>query len=113
MALLSGAILVGSGISLGIGLTEQRRVAVSTGGVSGVTVTREEVDLPEVTAKMDINTASVDELGLLPGIGPAYAQRIVDYRSKNGPFGETSEIQNVSGIGPKTFEKLRELITIE
>lgn len=76
-------------------------------------MTREEVDLLEVTEKIDINAAAVDELDLLPGIGPAYAQRIVDYRSKNGPFGAISEIQSISGIGPKTFEKIRELITVD
>jgi len=113
MMLLSVAILIGSGISLGIGLAEQQKADAPAEDASGVAVTWEEVNLPEVAAKININTASVDELGLLPGIGPAYAQRIIDYRSKNGLFGSISEIQHVSGIGDKTFEKIRELITVK
>lgn len=60
---------------------------------------------------ININTASVNELMSLPGIGQAYAQRIIDYRSSS-PFSAIEEIKNVSGIGEKTFEKLKDLITI-
>ncbi len=61
---------------------------------------------------VNINTAGVVELDTLPGIGPAYAQRIVDYRTTNGPFETKEEIQNVSGIGPTTFADLKDLITV-
>lgn len=61
---------------------------------------------------VNINTAGVSELDSLPGIGPAYAQRIIDYRSAQGGFKSTADLQNVKGIGPKTYEKLKELVTI-
>ncbi len=61
---------------------------------------------------LNINTASQAELEALPGIGPAIAQRIIEYREANGPFPTIEAIQNVPGIGPATFEEIRELITV-
>lgn len=62
--------------------------------------------------KVNINTATVAQLDTLPRIGPAIAQRIIDYRTANGPFQTIEEIQNVRGIGPATFEQLKDLITV-
>jgi competence protein ComEA len=59
---------------------------------------------------VNINTATASELETLPGVGEVTAQRIIEYRVANGPFETIEEIQNVSGIGPKTFEEMRELI---
>jgi competence protein ComEA len=61
---------------------------------------------------VNINTATAEELESLPGIGEVTAQRIIDYREANGPFETIEDIQNVSGIGPKTFEGMRDLITV-
>ncbi|HOJ95003.1 MAG TPA: helix-hairpin-helix domain-containing protein [Fervidobacterium nodosum] len=61
---------------------------------------------------MNINTANLEELQKLPGIGPSKAQAIIDYREKVGEFKSIEEIKNVKGIGEKTYEKLKELITI-
>ena len=60
----------------------------------------------------NINTASQAELETLPGIGPAKAQAIIQYRQENGPFKEIADIQSVSGIGPVIFENLRARITV-
>jgi competence protein ComEA len=60
--------------------------------------------------KVNLNTADLAELDALPGIGPALAQRIVDYREANGPFTAPEEIMNVSGIGPATYERFKDLI---
>ena len=64
------------------------------------------------TELIDINTASLAELDSLPGIGPTTAQKIIDYREQNGPFLTKEDIINVSGIGPGTYERLKDLITV-
>lgn len=61
----------------------------------------------------NINSATKIELMELPGIGESYAERIIEYRESNGPFGSINEIMNVSGIGESKFEKLKFLITVE
>ncbi len=62
--------------------------------------------------KVNINSASVKELQTLPQIGAVVAQRIVDYRGKNGRFSKIEEIMKVKGIGEKTFLKIKPLITV-
>lgn len=65
------------------------------------------------TGLVNINTATVQELDeRLPGIGPALAQRIVDYRNNNGAFAAIEDINNVSGIGDKKFAAIKDLITV-
>ena len=62
--------------------------------------------------KVNLNTASAAELETLPRIGPAMSQRIIDYREANGRFSSIDDVRNVTGIGDKTFDGLKELITI-
>jgi competence protein ComEA len=62
--------------------------------------------------KIDINRAEPWLLEALPGIGEVLAQRIVDYRSENGPFRRIEDLLKVSGIGPATFEKIKDFITV-
>lgn len=61
---------------------------------------------------IDINTATLEQLDSLPGIGPTTAEKIIAYRTENGPFQRIEDIMNVSGIGPSTFDKLKLLITV-
>lgn len=62
---------------------------------------------------VNINTAGEDELCYLPGIGPALAGRIIAWREQNGPFEAPEQLMEVSGIGAKTYEALKSLITCE
>lgn len=63
-------------------------------------------------ARININTATATELETLPRIGPVVAQRIVDYRTKNGNFKKVEEIMKVQGIGEKVYEQIKDLITV-
>lgn len=63
--------------------------------------------------KININTAGVYELMTLDGIGEGYAKKIIEYREKNGAFLNIEQIKNVSGIGTKQFEKIKDYITVQ
>ena len=63
-------------------------------------------------AAVNLNTATKDELIALPGIGPAKAQAILDYRKTNGAFKSVEELKDVKGIGAKRFEKLKGELTV-
>lgn len=63
-------------------------------------------------AKVNINTASQAELDSLPGIGPALAQRIIDFRVENGNFNSIEDIQNVKGIGDSKYEDIKDKIVV-
>jgi len=69
------------------------------------------VDAAEVQ-KININTATAEELARLKGIGPSHAAKIVVYREKNGPFKMPEDLMQVSGIGQKTFEANQEFIIV-
>jgi competence protein ComEA len=66
----------------------------------------------KVTFPVNINTASKKELDALPGIGEVLAQRIINYRSANGPFRSVDDLTKVKGIGAKTLEKLKPYATV-
>jgi competence protein ComEA len=72
--------------------------------------------VPEVvtttTELINLNTASIEELDTLPGIGPSLAERIIEYREQNGPFINPEDVINVPGIGAGNFERFRDLITV-
>lgn len=61
---------------------------------------------------VNLNSASATQLQTLPGVGASTAQRIVEYRQKNGSFKKIEELMNVKGIGEKSFLKLKPLITV-
>jgi len=63
--------------------------------------------------KVNLNTATLEELMTLERVGPKYAQRIIDYREAHGPFEKIEDIIKVKGIGPKTFNANKSIITVE
>jgi competence protein ComEA len=63
-------------------------------------------------AKVDLNTATVEQLTVLPGVGPTLAARIVEYRQKSGGFHSAEELLNVRGIGERNFKKIEARLTV-
>jgi competence protein ComEA len=64
------------------------------------------------TAPVNLNTATAEQLAAIPGVGPRMAERIIDYRQKNGGFKKVEDLMNVSGVGEKSFLKMKPLITV-
>ncbi len=62
--------------------------------------------------KVNLNTATAEQLQALPGIGPKTAERIVEFREQNGPFRRVEDLMNVRGIGEKKFLQLKDLLTV-
>lgn len=96
------------GVLLGISAGDRAAAA------EPVSVTAERALPPEEieVVLVDLNTAGIQELVTLPGIGQGLAQRIVDYRAAHGPFESPEALMEVSGIGEKKFAELRDYVTV-
>lgn len=100
-------------INLARRLSDGEQVYVPRVGEEALPVTPPAAVVPgQAGSKININAATVEELDTLPGIGPAYAERIVSYRRDFGPFGKLEDIKKVRGIGNATFEEIKDLITV-
>lgn len=67
---------------------------------------------PASPAKVNLNTAALAELDTLPGVGPVLAQRIIDHRTRRGPFRSVDDLRQVDGIGAETFARLKDLVVV-
>jgi competence protein ComEA len=68
---------------------------------------------PEITGRIDLNTASEEELALLPGIGPVRARQIIEYREQHGSFTSKDELMNIRGLGRKTLDSIAGMIRVQ
>lgn len=80
-----------------------------TGGTSAPSASKSS---PAPTSPINLNTATQAQFESLPGIGPKVAQRIIEYRQKNGQFKKIEDLMNVKGIGEKSFLKLKPYLTV-
>ena len=111
--------LLACGVMLGIFIMQTRtagtisvqRAAPEEAAESTQTVAEEAVDAT-ADDRLDLNTATAEELQELPGIGEVIAQRIIDYRELCGRFLDPEQLMEVDGIGQAKYEKLRELVTV-
>jgi len=104
--------------NLALELRDQQQVYIpSQGEVTSVSASNAQPasadSAASPTSKININTASAAELAALPGIGPQLAQRIIDHREQHGPFTDIRQITQVSGIGDKIFERIKDRITVD
>ena len=91
--------IVATGLALVLALVVSSGLAIAAGK-------------PAPSGKVNINTATAQQLTVLPGVGEKLAARIVDYRQKAGGFKNVSELMNVQGIGEKNFLKLKSKLSV-
>lgn len=97
-------------------MIDESYIISSSGGVSSkedTNSTQGSSSTSTSSKKVNINTATQEELDTLPGIGPSIASKIIDYREQNGKFNSIEEIKEVSGIGDAKYEKIKDSITIK
>jgi len=94
----------------------QRTVARLSSSITGSRAARRSTGTRTSAAgpptKVNVNRATTEELQALPGIGPALARRIVEYRQSHGPFKKTEDLLEVKGIGPVLLARIRDLVTL-
>jgi len=96
-------------VNLAAVVTDGEQIAV---GVPGGSSGSADASAAGVGGAVNLNAAGATELDALPGIGPVLAQRIVDYRTRNGPFTSVDQLDDVPGIGPAIFTELAQLVTV-
>jgi competence protein ComEA len=102
-----------SALNLAARVVDGQRVYVPRVGEIVTAATSSEPDtLPSPAAPLDLNSADLDQLEALPGIGPATAQSIVDQRERNGPFQSVDDLLDIRGIGPAKLDAIRDLVRV-
>jgi len=106
-----------SSLILGLGILHIRKTlttseteAYQSDFSKGISPIKEEI---KKSKQVNINTADIEELNTLPGVGKVIAGRIIDYRETHGSFTSKEDIKKVKGIGPKKFDKIKDLLLIK
>ncbi len=100
-------------VNLAAPLADGEQVVIPKRGAPGPAATGTAgapVGTGTATAPVQLSTATLEQLDSLPGVGPATAQKILDYRAKHGAFSSVEELDAVPGIGPKRLDQLRDLV---
>jgi competence protein ComEA len=98
-------IITAAAMALALACTVNATAAQSTTGASPKAAA-------PAAAPINLNSATAMQLETLPGVGPATAQRIVEYRQKNGGFKKVEDLMNIRGLGEKGFLKIKPLVTV-
>jgi len=105
-SLLAAFILLICGVFIGRNFGD-RNYFISSPQNSSITETH------TPTGRLNLNTATAEDLQMIPGIGPVLAERIVTYRQENGDFLAINELKNVQGIGDKTLRSIQDYVYVE
>jgi competence protein ComEA len=103
-----------AGVNLARKVSDGEQVAVGVPGVAGPATapSATNTDAAVPAGPLDLNSATADQLDALPGVGPVTAQRIVDWRTRNGSFAAVDQLREVDGIGERRFAQLRDLVRV-
>ena len=99
-------------VNLAAPVADGQQVVVPLRGVEGAVADPAGGSIPLPAGKVHLNSATLDQLDELPGVGPVTAQQILDYRSANGAFRSIDELDAVPGIGPARLAQLRPLVDL-
>lgn len=99
-----------------LGWLEPRPAFAAPPAIAAATADEPDADPPAgkaTTGRLNLNTATAEQLEMLPGVGPAKAERIVAFRGKHGPFKRVADLRRVKGFGRKTLKKLERFLDIK
>ncbi len=106
-------LLALAGLGLNLWLQHRAPIAMESRPVPSSQETARWDALIQDARQIDVNHATAEELERLPEVGPVVAQRIIEYRKTQGPFTSPEDLRKVPGIGPKTFEALKDHVKVE
>lgn len=111
-ARVSDAILAAGGFASKAAEQSVNLARLVSDGEQVVVLSEEEITGDTSNGLISLNRATLEQLDTLPGVGPALAGRILEYRQKQGGFSSIDQLQDVSGIGPKVFASIAPLLTL-